>query len=97
MNALHPREMDFEQQYDLEFYQGSNYVGTSGFPVEMNNQTEFTIISQTSSVYVLCLINSVGAIILFTDVNRSLARVFLIEIIKTVDRFVLSFSLPREK
>ena len=46
----HPREMEFNQKYHLEFYQGSRFVGSSGFPGEVNNQTDFTIISQTSFV-----------------------------------------------
>lgn len=50
IEPAHPREMEFKQEYVLEFYQGSKFVGSSGFPGEVNNQTDFTIISQTSLV-----------------------------------------------
>ena len=42
------KERTFEQKYRLEFYQGSSYVGESGFSDPVTNQTDITIISQTS-------------------------------------------------
>lgn len=47
-HTAHPKEMRFTQKYRLEFYEGSQYVGESQFPGEVSNQTDFTIISQTT-------------------------------------------------
>lgn len=43
-----PKENTFDQDYRLEFYEGSRYVGTEGFTDSIRNVTDFTIISQTT-------------------------------------------------
>lgn len=45
---LKPTEGRFEQKHRLEFYTGSTYVGEKGFPETEKNQTDITIITQTS-------------------------------------------------
>ena len=45
---LKPKEGYFEQEYRLEFFKGSQFVGASGFSEFEKNQTDITIITQTS-------------------------------------------------
>ena len=43
-----PKENTFNQDHHLEFYEGSQYVGTEGFTDPIRNETDFTVISQTT-------------------------------------------------
>ena len=43
-----PKEGYFKQDYSLLFYKGSTFIGTHGFNETVKNETDFTIISQTS-------------------------------------------------
>lgn len=47
-HMYHEREGTFKQNYELEFYEGSKFVGKTGFQNHVVNTTEFTIISQTT-------------------------------------------------
>ena len=42
------KEGYFKQTYSLLFYKGSTFIGTHGFNETVKNETDFTIISQTS-------------------------------------------------
>ena len=43
-----PKEGYFKQDYSLLFYKGSTFISTNGFNETVKNETDFTIISQTS-------------------------------------------------
>lgn len=46
--TLKPNEGRVQQRHRLEFYEGSTYVGEKGFSEPEKNQTDITIITQTS-------------------------------------------------
>lgn len=46
--TLKPDEGHVQQRYRLEFYEGSTYIGEKGFSEPEKNQTDITIITQTS-------------------------------------------------